>query len=223
MNWNPVGLLEEMTSSAEKLKKGFENLQNVEEVDVAITPKELVWQRDKVKIYHYTRDTKPKTNIPVLVSFAMLNRHDVLDLQQDRSLIKKLLDEGLDIYIMDWGYPGRAERYLTMEDYIDGYMNDAVDFIRRKHGLEKIHKMGICQGGTYSMIYASLYPEKLASLTTYVAPFDFDTDKCMLFKWTKYIDVDAMVDNVGTVPGEMIDSAFSMLKPSMSVSKYMGA
>jgi len=222
MNWNPAGMWEELISTTQKLEKGYETLQSIDEVDVATTPKELVWQRDKVKLYHYIRETPAKCATPVLVSFAMLNRHDVLDLQQDRSLMKKLLEEGLDIYIMDWGYPTKADRYLTMEDYIDGYMNDAVDFIRKSNKVDKIHKMGICQAGTYSMIYASLYPEKLKSLTTYVAPFDFSTTSCMLFKWTKYIDIDAMVDSLGVIPGELIDSSFGMLKPSMSVSKYLG-
>ncbi len=224
MNWNPSGLAEELTNTTDKLAKGYETLQNIEEVEVATTPKEKVWQRDHVSMYHYTRDSKPKCATPVLVSFAMLNRHDVLDLQPDRSLMKKLLDEGLDIYIMDWGYPTKADRYLTMEDYIDGYMNDAIDFVRKTSGQDKIHKMGICQGGTFSMIYASLYPEKLKSLTTYVAPYDFEPggNGCMLYTWAKYIDVDAMVDSVGTIPGEMIDSAFGMLKPSMNISKYLG-
>jgi polyhydroxyalkanoate synthase len=222
MNWNPTGVMEELFSTSQKLAKGYETLQKLDTVEVATTPKELVWQRDKVKMYHYTRETKAKCTTPVLVSFAMLNRHDVLDLQPDRSLMKKLLDEGLDIYIMDWGYPSKADRYLSMEDYIDGYMNDAVDFLRKTHKVEKIHKMGICQAGTYSMIYAALYPEKLASLTTYVAPFDFGDGGCMLYKWAKYIDVDAMVDSVGTIPGEQIDSAFGMLKPSMNISKYFG-
>ncbi|XZF15854.1 class III poly(R)-hydroxyalkanoic acid synthase subunit PhaC [Chitinophagaceae bacterium MMS25-I14] len=222
MNWNPAGLMEELTSVTQKLAKGYETLQEIDNVDVATTPKELVWQRDKVKLYHYKRETPATCKIPVLVSFAMLNRHDVLDLQQDRSLMKKLIQEGLDVYIMDWGYPTQADKYLTMEDYIDGYMNDAVDFVRKSNGVKKIHKMGICQGGTYSMIYASLYPEKLQTLTTYVAPYDFSTQACMLFKWTKYIDVDTMVDSIGTIPGEMIDSSFGMLKPSMNISKYLG-
>ncbi|MEO6831047.1 MAG: class III poly(R)-hydroxyalkanoic acid synthase subunit PhaC [Chitinophagaceae bacterium] len=222
MNFNPMELMEELTATSKKLAKGYETLSEIDTVDVATTPKELVWQRDKVKIFHYTSEHKIKCKTPVLVSFAMLNRHDVLDLQQDRSLMKKLLDEGLDIYIMDWGYPTKADSNLSMEDYIDGYMNDAVDFVRRKHGVQKIHKMGICQAGTYSMIYAALYPEKLASLTTYVAPFDFDSNKNMLFKWTKHIDVDAMVDSMGVIPGEMIDSAFGMLNPSMNISKYLG-
>lgn len=222
MTWNPAGMIEEMTSTTQKLMKGYETLQQIDVVDVAITPKDLVWQRDKVKIYHYKRETPAKCKIPVLVSFAMLNRHDVLDLQQDRSLMKKLLDLGLDIYIMDWGYPDKSDRYLSMEDYIDGYMNDAVDFVRKSNGVKKIHKMGICQAGTYSMIYASLYPEKLQSLTTYVAPFDFSSKTCMLYTWTKYIDVDTMVDTLGVIPGEMLDQAFGLLKPSMNISKYLG-
>lgn len=215
-------MMEELISTTQKLTKGYETLQKIDKVEVATTPKELVWQSDKVSMYHYLRDTKAKCTTPVLVSFAMLNRHDVLDLQPDRSLMKKFVDEGLDVYIMDWGYPTKADRYLTMEDYIDGYMNDAVDFLRKRHKVDKIHKMGICQGGTYSMIYASLYPEKLKSLTTYVAPFDFENGGCMLYKWAKYIDVDTMVDSVGTIPGAQIDSAFGMLKPSMNISKYFG-
>ncbi len=223
MTFNPGQVFEEITSTTEKLYKGYEALQEMNEVAVATTPKELVFQKDKVKIYHYLREGVPvKCDIPVLVSFAMLNRHDVLDLQPDKSLMKKFVDLGLDVYIMDWGYPTQADKYLTMEDYIDGYMNDAVDFIRKKHKVAKIHKMAICQAGTYSMIYASRYPEKLQTLTTYVAPFDFGSRDNMLYKWAKYLDVDAMVDSVGTIPGEMIDSAFSMLKPSMNISKYLG-
>src|SRR6476620_8570838 len=115
MTFNPSGIFEELTSTAQKLAKGYETLQHIDTIDVAVTPKELVWQRDKVKLYHYIRETSAKCKIPVLVSFAMLNRHDVLDLQPDRSLMKKLLDEGLDLYIMDWGYPTKADRYITME------------------------------------------------------------------------------------------------------------
>ena len=219
---NVNGFVEEMGHNLAKLQKGYDTLQNIGKVEVGTTPKTLVWQRDKVKLYRYNRSTPAKCKIPVLVSFAIMNRHDVLDLQPDRSLMKKFLDEGLDIYIMDWGYPSKADRYLTMEDYIDGYMNGAVDFIRKSHGIQKINKMGICQGGTFSTIYAALYPEKINSLTVYVAPFDFTTDKCMLYKWTKYIDVDTMVDSLGIIPADLLNAGFGMLKPSMDVAKYFG-
>jgi len=216
-------MIEEMTKAGDKLAKGYDVLQQIKEVEIATTPKDLVWQNDLVKLYHYKRDTPAKVKIPVLVSFAMMNRHDVLDLQPDRSLMKKLLDEGLDIYIMDWGYPKRQHKYLTMEDYIVEFMGGAVDYIRKTTKNDKIHKMGICQGGTFSTIYAALFPEKLKSLTVYVTPYDFsDQGSCMLYKWTKDIDVDAMVDNLGIIPADMLGAGFSSLKPSMDVSKYFG-
>ncbi|MBL7926159.1 MAG: class III poly(R)-hydroxyalkanoic acid synthase subunit PhaC [Bacteroidia bacterium] len=215
-------LVNDLKNTSEKLSKGYNVLQSIDKVEVGTTPKTLVWHIDKVKLYHYDRETPAKCKIPVLVSFAIMNRHDVLDLQPDRSLMKKLLEEGLDIYIMDWGYPTKQDRYLTMEDYILGYMNDAVDFIRKTNGVDQIHKMGICQAGTFSTIYASIFPEKLKSLTTYVAPYDFDIENNMLYKWTKYIDVDTMVDSYGVIPADLLNMAFGMLKPSMDVSKYIG-
>lgn len=216
-------IFSEFVEIGEKVRKGYQTLQTIEDVDVATTPKELVWSCDKVKMYHYTRQTPAKCKIPVLVSFAIMNRHDVLDLQPDRSLMKKLLDEGLDIYIMDWGYPSRADRYLTMEDYILGYMDDAINFIRKTHKVDKIHKMGICQGGLFSMIYASIHPEKLKTLTTYVAPYDFrDTNCNMLYKWTKYVDADTMAETQGVISADMLNNAFSMLKPSMDIAKFFG-
>ncbi|MES2689940.1 MAG: class III poly(R)-hydroxyalkanoic acid synthase subunit PhaC [Bacteroidota bacterium] len=222
-NMNPSGLMDVMSKTSEKLIKGYETLQHIGDVEVATTPKELVWQNDLVKLYHYKRDTPAKSKIPVLVSFAIMNRQDVLDLQPDRSLMKKLLDEGLDIYLMDWGYPKKQHRYLTMEDYILGFMNDAVDFVRKSTGNKKIHKMGICQGGTFSTIYASIFPEKLQSLTVYVSPFDFSGNECMLYQWTKDLNIDAMVDAMdGIIPASMIDSGFGMLKPSSNISKYIG-
>lgn len=216
------GIMQEMTKTSERLVRGYETLQKINEVEIATTPKELVWQNDLVKLYHYKRETPAKCKIPVLVSFAIMNRQDVLDLQPDRSLMKKLLDEGLDIYIMDWGYPERQHRYLTLEDYILGFMNDAVDFVRKSTKNNKIHKMGICQGGTFSAIYAAIFPEKIKTLTTYVAPFDFSGNENMLYKWTKELDIDSMVDTMGNVPASMVNNGFTMLKPSMDVAKYIG-
>lgn len=213
-------LVEEFNKTTNKLIKGYETLQEIKNIEVATTPKELVWKQDHVSMYRYKRETPAKVKTPLLVSFALMNRQDVLDLQPDRSLMKKLLDLGLDIYIMDWGYPTRQHRYLTMEDYILGYMNDAVDFVREAHGLDKINKMGICQGGTFSMIYAAIHPEKINSLTTMVAPFQFDIqdENDMLYQWARDIDVDTL----GMMPADLLDDAFGMLKPSMDVAKYIG-
>src|SRR5690606_11061894 len=120
-------ILTELNSIGQKLVDGYETLLDIEEVDVATTPKTKVWQSDHVSLYRYDRDTPAKGKIPCLVSFALMNLQTVLDIEPERSLMRKLLNEGLDLYIMDWGYPTRQEQYLTMEDYTNGYFNDAID------------------------------------------------------------------------------------------------
>ncbi len=215
-------VMEAIGTTANQLKQGYETLQSIDEIDVATAPKTLVWEQDHIKMYRYDTDTTPKCKIPCLVSFALMNRQTVLDIQPDRSLMRKLISEGLEVYIMDWGYPERKHQYLTMEDYIDGYFSDAVDFLREKHDMPKINLLSICQSGTFSMIYSALNPEKVNSLTTFVAPYDFSSNECMLYRWTKDIDVDAMVDSMGLIKGEMLDEGFAMLKPSMNISKYLG-
>jgi len=213
---------ENLVQDAENLKKGYDTLQEIGSVELAELPRELVWQQDKVKLYHYTRDTKAKSKVPVLVSYALMNRPSVLDLQKDRSMLARMLDEGLDVYMIDWGYPSKNDRYLTLGDYILGYWDEAIDHMRDTHEVDSIHMVSICQAGTFSMIYASLNPEKVKTLTTIVSPFDFDVEGGMLYTWSKDIDVDSFADAYCTIPAPLLNTSFSMLHPSLDIRKYFG-
>src|SRR5690606_23351407 len=107
-----------------------------------------------------------------------------------RSLVRGLLERGEDVYIIDWGYPDRSDRYLTLEDYIERFLGGAVDVLRRRSGLDAINLLGICQGGTFSLCYAALHPDKVKNLITMVTPVDFHTPDNMLSNWTREMDVD---------------------------------
>ncbi len=213
--------LKEVSETGAKLMKGFDTLMEIGDVTVATTPKELVFQTEKVKLYKYVRETKATYTTPVLISYALVNRHDMLDLQPDRSFIKNLLDMGMEVYIIDWGYPTRADRYYTMDDYVNWFLNDMVDFVKKDFGSEKVNLMGICQGGTLSVIYSTLFPEKVKNLVTLVTPIDFSIEDGLLFKWSRHMNIDRLVDYYGAVPGEFLNNGFAMLKPMMKVNKYM--
>ncbi len=197
-------------------------LNQIEEIDVEPTPKETVLKLDnKAKLYHYKSNKRKKCPVPLLIVYALVNRYYMMDLQEDRSFIKRLIEEGIDVYLIDWGYPERADRYLTMEDHIDGYMNDCVDFIREKHKLDKINLLGVCQGGTFSVIYTALYPEKIKNLVTMVTPVDFDTKDGLLNVWSKYLDADEMADTFGNISGDFMNFGYLMLKPfQLNFEKY---
>lgn len=213
----------EMLQSASKMLKGYETLGKIGEVEIGTSPKTMVFHHDKLRLFRYDRDTPPTVKTPVLIVYALVNRFEMLDLQPDRSYIRNLLNLGLDVYIIDWGYPSRADRYNDLDDYINGYINSCVDFIRYQHGLEKINLMSVCQGGTLSTIYSAIHPDKVKNLITLVTPVDFSGNDGLLFRWAKDMDFDAIVDgNAGLVPGEFLNVGFELLKPMMKFNKYNG-
>ncbi len=216
-------ILKEMNDMSNKLMKSYETLNQVKEVEIATSPKTAVYNEDKLTLYRYDRESEASFKTPVLIVYALVNTYKMLDLQPDRSYIKNLLNNGLDVYLIDWGYPSKGDRYISMDDYVNGYINNCVDFIRKKHRTEKINILSICQGGTLSVIYSSLYPNKIKNLVTHVTPIDFSTNDGLLFRWSKDMDFDKLVDaNNGLIPGEFLNQGFDMLKPMMKIQKQQG-
>jgi polyhydroxyalkanoate synthase len=207
----------------EKFKYGMEIFLEPPEFSVGTTPSEVIFSEDKLRLIHYIPTVVNPHPVPILIVYALVNRYYILDLQPDKSVIKKLLDEGFDVYVIDWGYPSGADRYLTLDDYVNGYLNNAVDEIKERSGLDSITLFGVCQGGTFSVMYAAQHPEKVKNLVTLVAPVDFDTDKGILNIWAKSLDVDKIVDYYGIVPGDFLNSGFLLLDPfRLMIDKYVG-
>jgi polyhydroxyalkanoate synthase len=211
-----------------KLVEGMRILSRMrhDDIQVGTTPKEPVYREDKLVLYRYLPVVEQPFPIPILIVYALVNRPAVADLQPDRSLVRNLLAQGMDVYLIDWGYPSRADRYLTLEDYIAGYLDTCVDVVRERHGLEQINLLGICQGGTFSVCYAALYPEKVKNLTVMVAPIDFHATQegrsGLLNLWGLGLDVDQLVEATGNIPGELMNFGFVMLKPlQLNFQKYL--
>lgn len=212
--------IKEMADMSQKVLKSYDTLKEIKDVEIATSPKTAVYTEDKLTLYRYNRDTDATLKTPVLIIYALVNTYKMLDIQPDRSYIKNLLNAGLDVYLIDWGYPTKGDKFLSMDDYVNGYINNCVDFIRKKNRLDKINILSICQGGTLSVIYSSLFPNKVKNLVTHVTPIDFSTNDGLLFKWSRDMDFDKLVDaNHGLVPGDFLNQGFDMLKPMMKVQK----
>jgi polyhydroxyalkanoate synthase len=222
-------ILEKMAEDAEKAQKRASKASDVllGELNYALstTPYEIVYEEDRVKVKHYTRSetAENKLHTPLLVVYALINRETMLDLQPDRSVVKTFLQEGIDLYMVDWGYPTRKDRFLTIDDHVNGYMGNIIDFLLERHNIPQINLMGICMGGTFSVMYASLHPEKIKNLITTVTPSSFDTDKGLLHVWTRDMDLDRMVNTFGNIPGDLMNFGFLLLNPArLMIDKYVG-
>ena len=223
LNITPDALAEEATRLQRKLTAGVRTLQDMDEVDFGVTPRKEVWRDCKTVLYRFKGGRAPTAKVPLLISYALVNRPYMVDLQEDKSLVRGLLERGEDVYVIDWGYPDRSDRYLTLEDYIERFIGGAVDHLRKAHGLPSINLLGICQGGAFSLCYAALHPDKVRNLITMVTPVDFHTPDNMLSNWNREIDVDLLVDTLGNVPADMMNFTYLMLKPwRLFAQKYVG-
>jgi polyhydroxyalkanoate synthase len=113
----------EVAANTQKVFKATRLIANTrdEEVNVGTTPKHLVMRRDKVELFRYEPLAQQTVSTPVLVAYGLVGRYTMADLQPDRSLMRSLLNKGLDLWLIDWGQPGRNERWLTIDDYVDDY------------------------------------------------------------------------------------------------------
>lgn len=224
----PVNLiLEKMAEDAESVRARARKASDVllQDLDTSIapTPYDVVYEEDRVKLKHYRPVTPTRYKHPLLVVYALINRETMLDLQEGRSVVQSFLNQGIDLYMIDWGYPTRKDRYLTIDDHVNGYMDNIVDFIREKNGVPKINLMGICMGGTFSVIYSALHKEKIKNLVTTVTPTNFDTDQGLLHVWMKAVNPDRMVDTFGNMPGDFLNFGFLLLNPArLMIDKYIG-
>jgi len=219
----PQRALEEAVRFNQKLAAGMKVLRTLDDVSYGPTEREEVYREDKLVLYRFRGKNAPTNKVPLLIAYALVNRPYMVDLQDDRSLVKNLLALGEDVYLIDWGYPDQSDRYLTLDDYINGYIRRCVDFVAKKHKVDKINLLGICQGGAFSLCFASIYPEKIRNLITMVTPVDFHTPDNMLSHWTRGMDVDLFVDTLGNVPADLMNWCYLTLKPvRLFQQKYVG-
>ncbi len=219
---NAADIVSEIHEFNSKLAQGLKTLSEIEDIDVGVSEKEPVYKEDNLVLYHFKPRTKKQNAVPLLIVYALVNRPYMADLQDGRSMIQGLLDEGLDVYLIDWGYPQSVDKYLTLDDYINGYIDRCVDLIREASSQEKINLLGICQGGCFSLCYTALHQDKVRNLITTVTPVDFHTKDDLLSHMVQQIDIDQVVDTMGNVPGEMLNWTFLTLKPyTLMGQKYV--
>lgn len=215
--------LRDQGDAMRKMLKGVEEMRNLRRSDLEIgtSPKELVYREGHLRLYRYV-SPKPSAErlAPLLIVYSLVNRYDMIDLQPDRSLVRRLLDLGADLYVIDWGYPTPSDRWTTMEDHVAA-LGDCADVVRERHGVKSLDVLGICQGGFFSLCYAALNPKRVRNLIAMIVPVDFDRDDTLMAKLARSTDVDRMVDTLGNVPGRLIAQQFLMRSPfQQHIQKY---
>jgi polyhydroxyalkanoate synthase len=189
--------------------------QRAQRIRKGVSPAEVVYEEDRLKLRHYVSDKPPRYRTPLVFIYALVNRPYILDLKKGRSVVAQFVDHGFDTYLVDWGIPTYADRHLTLDDYINGYMVNVLDYLRERSGSEQVNVLGYCMGGTMSAMFTALHPERVKNLILMAAPIDFATTDSLLNVWTRAenFDVDKFIDAFGNCPPDFLQSMFLLLRP----------
>ncbi len=184
------------------------------EIRVGLTPKDIVYQEHKPRLYRYHSRDGTVQPTPILIVYALINRLYILDLYPGRSFIEFLRNEGLQVYAVDWGVAGDEDRGISLDYYVEGYLDRMVDTVRNITGSPRITLFGYCIGGTLAAVYAALHPEKIRNLVLLTTPIDFEAGGYLRTVVDKdHFPVDRIVNAFGNIPPWFMQTGFKLLNP----------
>jgi polyhydroxyalkanoate synthase len=211
----------EIGRNATRARNGIRYLTGAEWAPRAPTPSEVIWRQDHVELRRYVggaRTIQP----PVIAFLGLVSRAYVFDLVAGNSFVRRLLDAGFDISVLDWGVPDGSDAANTVETYVQGYLPRALDALRRETGAEQLSAIGYCMGGDLALLALAGDQElPIRNLVTMATPVDFGhmgpiADAIIDGR----LEPSSFLDETGNVPPGLVARFFKIRRPTADLVQY---
>jgi polyhydroxyalkanoate synthase len=164
----------------------------------------------RAKVLDYGGDGPPILFVP-----SLINPPDILDLDEEKSLLRWLATQSVRPLLLDWGTPGEGERDLSIAGHVETMLLPLIDALGPDLTLA-----GYCLGGTMALAAAALRPVK--RLVLIAAPWRFgayppEMRHALSDLWHQS---EAATDALGVLPMEVLQAAFWRLDPKRTIAKY---
>ncbi|MFT4880722.1 MAG: polyhydroxyalkanoate synthase [Salinirussus sp.] len=205
----------------QRLGAAPDRLETLLTAEVGHTESGVIYEENTLEVHHYEPDER-RHETPILVVYALVNRPYILDIQPDRSVVRRLTEGGFDVYLLDWGEPTRLDASLDMSDYAGRYLDNVLDATCEHSGAEAVHLLGYCMGGTMALMHTALDGDRVRTLGLMATPVAFEGTGGILERWATYFDPEVAVETLGNMPAELLSMEFSMMDPvDQYVTKYV--
>jgi polyhydroxyalkanoate synthase len=223
---SPVDLLSRLRRDVERSvlrsKNGLKVLGGIGRPATGTTPKETVVTAGKATMWRYRSD-KRSGRPPLMIVHSLASRSYLFDFNAGNSFIETLVDQGFDVFLVDWGSPDELDATNTLETYCDILLPQMISACLEASGAESLHLFGYCLGGVLTLLYLAGHPDApVSKLITMATPIDFEFAMAPFGQMVRdgRIDASTLIDHTGNVPSEVIFNVFRMLAPTSEVTGY---
>ncbi len=198
-----------------RVRNGLAYLTGANLPTVAQSPRDLVWKRDKARLWRY-RSGQRRYRPPVLIVHSLVSKSYVLDLLPNTSMVGYLVGEGFDVFLLDWMPPDPADAENTLETYVDDYIPGAIGALLKDAGAREVTLVGYCFGGVLTLLVTAGHPElPIRNMMVMATPCDYREMGFMSNMFTEgRLEADDVIDETGLVPARALDEGFDTLKPT---------
>lgn len=157
----------------------------------------------------------------VLLVPSLINPSWVLDLMPGRSFAQHLAAQGLRVFSVDWGAPGKTEQRFSTQDYVLQRLVPALEQIAGLHG--SAHLVGYCLGGNLALAAALTAPRSVRSLCAIAAPWDFAAMGVAARRLvaTTHAQLKPILARTGLMPADALQALFAQLDPTQIERKFV--
>ncbi len=205
-------------------------------VSLAITPGEVVFENELFQLIQYRPLTETQYARPLFIVPPAINKYYILDLRPENSLVRHLLEQGHQVFLMSWRNFDQEHAGLTWDDLIQGGVISALRVTRAISGERRLGCLGFCIGGTLLSsalaVLAARGDRDIASLSLFATFLDYlDTGQVSVFVDEQMVayrerTIGGQGGAVGLFRGEDMGNTFSLLRPNelwwnYHVDKYL--
>ena len=215
-----VGHHDKLYRHLETMIGNYDNMLEPIRDTINRTPSEIIPMSGTFEVHHYKTDLPQKFKTPILIVGSLINRHYILDLLPETSIIRYFQQLGFDVYATDWRMPTIKDKDMQLASYARDYLENAVDKVEEVTGSRNVTLFGYCWGGILSLIYSATHPKNVKNLILHATPVDFGKTPTVLESWIKDLDVKKFVNTFGNVPSSFLNIAFILRNPLEAALKY---
>lgn len=145
--------------------------------DLAYTPGSVVYKNHLIELIQYHPSTEQVYTKPLLIVPPFINKYYILDLDQKKSMVRWLTEQGFTVFMISWVNPNQDHAHVGFEHYVQDGVIAALDVVQSITEQDKINVSGYCVGGTLLGITQNylqqIGDQRVNSMTLLTTLFDF--------------------------------------------------